>query len=118
MTRTRARKSRMSVEIARLGATAWNHLALSVSQFYRWLDLGGHRSQHLVGTVPLRRQYRLAEVPCALSWEQVQRLPGGAQSRECVKVQIHVRLVEVSACQRDLGPVRVAGRCRHGPRTL
>jgi len=59
---------------AGLRATAWNHLALSVSHFYRWLDLGGHRSQHLVGTVPLQRRYRLAEVPCALSWEQVQRL--------------------------------------------
>lgn len=59
---------------AGLGATAWNHLALSVSHFYRWLDLGGHRSQHLVGTVPLRRRYRLADVPRALSWEQVQRL--------------------------------------------
>ena len=46
---------------AGLRATAWNHLALSVSHFYRWLDLGGHRSQHLVRTVPLRRQYRLAE---------------------------------------------------------
>jgi site-specific recombinase XerD len=59
---------------AALAATAWNHLALSLSSFYRWLDLRGHGSKHLVGAVPLRRQYRLAEVPCALSWEQVQRL--------------------------------------------
>ena len=26
------------------------------------------------GPVPLRRKYRLADVPCALAWEQVQRL--------------------------------------------
>jgi site-specific recombinase XerD len=57
-----------------LGATAWNHMALSLSSFYRWLDLLGHGCNHLVGVVPLRRRYRLADVPCALSWEQVQRL--------------------------------------------
>ena len=58
----------------RLGRTAWNHLATSLSGFYRWLDLQGHPARHLVGAVPLRRRYRLADVPCALSWEQVQRL--------------------------------------------
>jgi len=59
---------------AALGRTAWNHLALSVSGFYRWLDLCGHGATHLLGAIPLRRSYRLADVPCALSWEQVQRL--------------------------------------------
>ena len=49
-------------------------MALSLSSFYRWLDLCGHGCQHLVGAVPLRRKYRLADVPCALAWEQVQRL--------------------------------------------
>jgi integrase/recombinase XerD len=28
----------------------------------------------MVGAIPLRRRYRLADVPCALSWDQVQRL--------------------------------------------
>ena len=73
---------------ARLGRTAWNHLATSLSGFYRWLDLQGHPARHLVGAVPLRRRYRLADVPCALSWEQVQRLlavagrdaPGGRRN--------------------------------------
>ncbi len=59
---------------AALGRTAWNHLATSLSGFYRWLDLRGHGGRHLIGAVPLRRRYRLADVPCALSWEQVQRL--------------------------------------------
>ena len=67
---------------AALGATAWNHLALSLSSFYRWLDLRGYESNHLVGAVPLRRRYRLAEVPCALSWEQVQRLLAVVDRRE------------------------------------
>ena len=57
-----------------LGRTAWNHLATSLSGFYRWLDLCGHSARHLVGAIPLQRQYRLADVPCALSWDQVQRL--------------------------------------------
>jgi integrase len=59
-----------------------------LSGFYRWLDLQGHPARHLVGAVPLRRRYRLADVPCALSWEQVQRLlavvdrdaPGGRRN--------------------------------------
>jgi site-specific recombinase XerD len=59
---------------AALGHTAWNHLATSLSGFYRWLDLRGHGGRHLVGAIPLRRRYRLADVPCALSWDQVQRL--------------------------------------------
>lgn len=57
-----------------LGVTAWNHIALSLSAFWRWLDLHGHGTQHLIGAVPLRRKYRLADVPCALSWDQVQQL--------------------------------------------
>lgn len=67
---------------AGLGATAWNHLALSLSSFFRWLDLRGHGGEHLVGAVPQRRRYRLAEVPCALSWEQVQRLLAVVDRRE------------------------------------
>jgi site-specific recombinase XerD len=67
---------------AALGATAWNHLALSLSSFYRWLDLRGHGAEHLVGVVPQRRRYRLAEVPCALPWEQVQRLLTVVDRRE------------------------------------
>ena len=59
---------------ARLSATAWNLMVLALSNFYRWLDLCGHGGRHLVGVVPLRKRYRLAEVPRALSWEQVQRL--------------------------------------------
>jgi integrase/recombinase XerD len=59
---------------AALGRTAWNHLATSLSGFYRWMDLRGYGGRHLVGAVPLRRRYRLADVPCALSWDQVQRL--------------------------------------------
>jgi hypothetical protein len=73
---------------AGLGRTAWSHLATSLSGFYRWLDLQGHPARHLAGAVPLRRRYRLADVPCALSWEQVQRLlavagrdaPGGRRN--------------------------------------
>jgi integrase/recombinase XerD len=61
---------------AALGRTAWNHLATSLSGFYRWLDLRGPGGKHLVGAVPLRRRYSLADVPCALSWDQVQRLLG------------------------------------------
>ena len=57
-----------------LGVTAWNHVALSLSSFWRWLDLRGHATKHLIGAVPLRRKYCLADVPCALSWDQVQRL--------------------------------------------
>ena len=57
-----------------LGHTAWNHLATSLSGFYRWLDLCGHGCGHLIKAVPLRRRYRLADVPCALSWDQVLRL--------------------------------------------
>lgn len=67
---------------AALGTTAWNHVALSLSSFYRWLDLCGHGATHLVGAVPLRRKYRLAEVPCALAWGQVQRLLAVVDRRE------------------------------------
>ena len=67
---------------AGLGRTAWNHLATALSGFYRWLDLSGHGGAHLVGAVPSRRRYRLADVPCALSWEQVLRLLGMTGVRE------------------------------------
>ena len=55
---------------AGLGRTAWNHLATALSGFYRWLDMSGHGGAHLVGAVPSRRRYRLADVPCALSWSK------------------------------------------------
>jgi integrase/recombinase XerD len=67
---------------AGLGRTAWNHLATALSGLYRWLDLSGHGGAQLVGAVPLRRRYRLADVPCALSWEQVRRLLGAVDLRE------------------------------------
>jgi len=57
-----------------LGPSSWNHLVLSLASFYRWLELQGHEAQHLIGVLPLRRRYRFADVPCALSWSQVQRL--------------------------------------------
>ena len=65
-----------------LGVTAWNHVALSLSSFWRWLDLHGHGTKHLIGAVPLRRKYRLADVPCALSWDQVQQLLAVIDKRE------------------------------------
>lgn len=67
---------------AALGVTAWNHVALSLSSFWRWLDLHGHGTKHLIGAVPLRRKYRLADVPCALSWDQVQQLLAVVDRRE------------------------------------
>ncbi len=67
---------------AGLGCTARDHLATALSGLYRWLDLCGHGGAQLVGAVPLRRRYRLAGVPCALSWEQVRRLPGAVELRE------------------------------------
>ena len=67
---------------AGLRRTAWNHLATALSGFYRWLDMSGHGGAHLVGAVPSRRRYRLADVPCALSWEQVRRLLGVVDVRE------------------------------------
>lgn len=67
---------------AALGVTAWNHVALSLASFWRWLDLRGHGTQHLIGAVPLRRKYRLADVPCALSWDQVQLLLAVVDRRE------------------------------------
>jgi site-specific recombinase XerD len=57
-----------------LGTSSWNHLVLSLSSFYRWIGLQGHDTRHLIDVLPLRRRYRLADVPCALSWDQVQRL--------------------------------------------
>jgi site-specific recombinase XerD len=57
-----------------LGASSWNHLVLSLSSFYRWIELHGYDTQHMRGILPLRRRYRLADVPCALSWDQVQKL--------------------------------------------
>jgi integrase/recombinase XerD len=67
---------------AALGVTAWNHVALSLSSFWRWLDLHGHQTKHLIGAVPLRRKYRLADVPYALSWAQVQQLLAVVDRRE------------------------------------
>ncbi len=67
---------------AKMGRTSWNHMATSLSSFYRWLDLLGHGGMHLVGAVPLRRSYRLADVPCALSWGQVQGLLGAVDRHE------------------------------------
>ena len=40
--------------------------------------MSGHGGAHLAGAVPSRRRCPLAHVPCALSWEQVRRLPGMA----------------------------------------
>ena len=57
---------------ASLGVSAWNHLSLSLSSFWRWLDLRGHGTDHLIDAVPLRRKYSLADVPCAL---QLWRFP-------------------------------------------
>jgi site-specific recombinase XerD len=65
----------------RLGATAWNHMASALTGFYRWLDLHGHGGNHLIDAVPFRRRYRLADVPCALAWEQVQRLLAAVDRR-------------------------------------
>ena len=69
---------------AALGVTAWNHVALSLSSFWRWLDLRGHGTKHLIGAVPLRRKYRLADVPCALPWDQVQHLLAVADRCEVI----------------------------------
>ena len=44
--------------------------------------MSGHGGAHLAGAVPPRRRYRLADVPCALSREQVRRLLGMAGVRE------------------------------------
>jgi hypothetical protein len=38
--------------------------------------------KHLVGAVPMRRRYRLADVPCALSWKRLQRLLAVVDRRE------------------------------------
>jgi len=67
---------------ATLGVTAWNHVSLSLSAFWRWLDLRGHGTRHLIDSVPLRRKYRLAEVPCALGWQQVQELLAAVDRHE------------------------------------
>ncbi len=61
---------------AKLGRTAWNLMAGTLSSFYRWLEMMGHGGGHLIGAVPLRRQYSLADVPCALAWSEVQRVLG------------------------------------------
>ncbi len=59
---------------SQLGTSSWNHLVLSLSYLYRWIALQGYDTRHLLGVLPLRRRYRFADVPCALSWDQVQRL--------------------------------------------
>lgn len=67
---------------ASLGVTAWNHVSLSLSAFWRWLDLRGYGNRHLIDAVPLRRKYRLADLPCALGWDQVQQLLAAVDRRE------------------------------------
>jgi len=67
---------------ASLRVTAWNHVSLSLSAFWRWLDLRGYGTRHLIDSVPLRRKYRLADVPCALDWDQVQQLLAAVDRRE------------------------------------
>lgn len=67
---------------ASLDVTAWNHVSLSLSAFWRWLDLRGQQTRHLINAVPLRRKYLLADVPCALSWDQVQQLLAAVDRRE------------------------------------
>ena len=67
---------------ASLGVTAWNHVSLSLSAFWRWMDLRGHKTRHLINAAPLRRKYRLADVPCALDWSQVQQLLAAVNRRE------------------------------------
>ena len=37
---------------------------------------------HLINAVPLRRKYLLADVPCALGWDQVQQLLAAVDQRE------------------------------------
>jgi integrase len=59
---------------AGLGGSSWNNLVAALTSFYRWLDLQGHPARHLIGILPRQRRYRLADVPCALQWEDVQRL--------------------------------------------
>jgi integrase/recombinase XerD len=59
---------------ARLGVSSWNHLVLALRGFYGWLDLQGYQAKHLLSALPLRRRYQLSDVPCALGWEEVQRV--------------------------------------------
>ena len=59
---------------ARLGVSSWNHLVLALRGLYRWLDLQGYPAKHLLGALPWRRRYQLSDVPCALAWEEVQRV--------------------------------------------
>jgi site-specific recombinase XerD len=65
-----------------LNVTAWNHVSLSLSSFWRWLDLHGQHTSHLINAVPLRRKYLLADVPCALGWDQVQLLLSAVDRHE------------------------------------
>lgn len=67
---------------ASLGVTAWNLVSVSLSAFWRWLDLRGQKTMHLINAVPLRRKYLLADVPCALGWDQVQQLLAAVDQRE------------------------------------
>ena len=67
---------------ASLGVTAWNHVSLSLSAFWRWLDLRGQNTRHLINALPLRRKYLLADVPCALGWDQVQQLLAAVDRHE------------------------------------
>jgi site-specific recombinase XerD len=63
---------------ASLGSSSWNHLATALSGFYRWLTLRGYNAAELTHAVPLRRRYRLADIPCALKPEEVQRVVAAA----------------------------------------
>ena len=101
---------------AGLGRTAWNHLATALSGFYRWLDMSGHGGAHLVGAVPPRRRYRLADVPCALSWEQVRRLLGMAGVREPNGRRNYAMLIElVSGDTSRRNQIRVRMKLRRQP---
>lgn len=59
---------------AERGNKAWNLMVRALSSFYCWLEMMGHGGNHLIGVVPSRRQYRLADVPCALTWNEIQRV--------------------------------------------
>lgn len=80
----------------RLGATAWNHMAAALTGFYRWLDLHGRGGNHLIDAVAFRRRYRLADVPCALPWEQVQRLLAAADPHTVNRRRNHAMLLLIA----------------------
>jgi integrase len=73
-------------------------LASSLTGFSRWLDLHGHGGKHLVSAVPFRRRYRLADVPCALAWEQVQRLLAAVGRRAINAGRNYTMLLLLTTC--------------------